>query len=327
MKSLALPFEEIVSYHALRAAWQRYRPGKRMRPAVAAFEIHADRSLLYLSREMLAGSYRHNPYRLMRITDPKPRLIAVAPVRDRIVHTAIYRALAPFFNRSFIKDSYACLEGRGSHRAVLRFLTFLRSHAYLVHLDIHRYYPSVDHKTLLSLLTPKIRDRRIVALLEKILDSGWRLYRQQAVREFFQLGPLTGNLEPHGLPIGNLTSQWWGNLYLDRLDHFIKRDLKVEGYLRYMDDLVLFADDQRSLRLWRAEIGDWLALNRSLALNPKKGHIRPARHAQPYLGHAVSRSGYDLGPKAVRRFRKRRGNFPFKKRARILAAWRGLMTW
>lgn len=212
--------------------------------------------------------------------------------------------------------------------AVLRFLTFQRQHDYLVHLDIHRYYPSVDHGILLSLLAPKIRDRRIVALLEKILDSGWRLYRRQAVRDFFQLEPLTGERRPHGLPIGNLTSQWWGNLYLDGMDHFIKRELKAEGYLRYMDDLVLFADDRATLRSWRSEVTDWLAQNRALALNPKKGHIRPTRHAQPYLGHVVSPAGYDLGPKAIKRFRKRRehGVSP-KRRERIRASWKGLMTW
>ncbi len=134
---------------------------------------------------------------------------------------------------------------------------------------------------------------------------------------------------PRGLPIGNLTSQWWGNLYLDGLDQFAKRELKVRGYLRYMDDLVFFAGEPATLRRWRGEVRDWLWENRRLQLNVRKGHVRSAELPQSYLGYRVTRQGYDLGPKAVRRFRRRLSGLAagdLRRMRRALASWRGAMS-
>ena len=326
MKSFAVPFEAIATPEALLGAWRRYRAGKRRRPAVARFEFDAERRILDLSESLLTGAYRPGPYHLLEIRDPKPRLIAVASVGDRVVHRSIYDVLAPRFNRSFITDSYACLSGRGSHRAVLRFRELLRRHRYLVHLDIRRYFPSVDHEILLGLLAPRLRDRRITALLETILASGDRLYRRPRVVAFYGRGE---DERPRGLPIGNLTSQWWGNLYLDGLDHFAKRELGVRGWTRYMDDVVAFANDRATLRRWRREIETWLWDERRLRLNAHKGHIRPADLPQTYLGYRISRQGHDLGPKAVRRFRRQvaiRAKGDPESFRRGLAAWRGTMA-
>lgn len=170
-------------------------------------------------------------------------------------------------------------------------------------------------------------DRRVTALLETILVSGDRLYRRPAMRTFYP--PIEGgDHRPRGLPIGNLTSQWWGNLYLDGLDHFVKRELKVEGYLRYMDDLVLFADEPARLRRWRRDVEEWLWEHRRLRLNRRKAHVRSADQAHGYLGYRVTRSGFDLGPKAVRRFRRQlpgllRGDL--EPLHRTLASWNGAM--
>jgi len=245
------------------------------------------------------------------------------------VHTAVYRALGPRFNPSLIAGTFACLDGRGSHRAILFYLRHLRAHPYAVHLDIRTYYPSVDHGILRELLAPRIRDPRVVALLDRLLASNWRLYRQGDVRSFFGLGPLSRCVRPHGLPIGNLTSQWWGNLYLDGLDHFIKRKLKVTGYLRYMDDLVCFGESRAYLKRCKAEIQAWVQDHRRLRLNERKAHILPAGVVRNWLGYRVTRAGVDLGPKAVKRFR---ANLPrimsagLPKLKRALAAWRGMMT-
>ncbi len=325
MKSTALPLEKIAAPQALLAAWRCYRSGKRRRPAVARFEFDAERRLLALSDALLGGGYRPGPYRLLEIRDPKPRLIAVASVGDRVVHRSIHDALAPFFDRSFIADSYACLPQRGSHRAVLRFLELQRRFHYVVHLDIRRYFPSVDHEILLALLAPRLRDRRIAAVLETILASGARLYRRPQVEAFY--GVSRGR--SRGLPIGNLTSQWWGNLYLDGLDHFIKRELKVEGYTRYMDDLVCFGQQRVVLARWRREIAAWLRDHRRLALNERKGHIRSTELPQTYLGYRVTRRGYDLGPRAVRRFRRQVRRLAFDdpiRLGRVLVSWKGAMA-
>jgi len=330
MKTFATTLEAIGSWPALRAAWRTYRSGKRRRPAVAAFELDGDRHLLGLSRRILTGRYRHGAYKLMVVRDPKPRLIAVAPVRDRIVHTAVHQALAPQFDAALIDDVYACRQGRGSHRAVLRYVSFQRRFRWLMHLDIQGYYPRVDHQILFGLLAPRLRDRRVADLLAEILASGWRLYRRPRSRRFFELPQLTSEARPQGLPIGNLTSQWWGNLYLNGLDHFIKRDLKIQGYLRYMDDFVCFGDDAAAMRRQRAAIRDWLLSERRLRLHPRKGHLRPARLAQTFLGWRVSRQGWDLGPKAVRRFRDSLPALALgdpERLRRVLTSWRGLMQW
>jgi hypothetical protein len=329
MKTFCVPLEAIASPERLLAAWRHYRAGKRRRPAVAGFELDAERRLLNLSETLLAGAYRHGRYRTLQIRDPKPRLIAVASVGDRVVHRAVHDALAPSFNRRFIADSYACLPGRGSHRAVLRFLEWQRRFAYVMHLDVSRYFPCVDHALLLPLLAERLRDRRVIALLEAILASGRELYLRPEVAAFYGLDREDQRRFPRGLPIGNLTSQWWGNLYLDGFDHFVKRSLKVEGYLRYMDDLVFFAHDRRSLRCCRTEAEGWLREHRRLSLNLRKGHIRPTELTQSYLGHRISRRGIDLGPKAVRRFRRRLPALaagPRRPFQQALVSWRGAMT-
>jgi hypothetical protein len=166
-------------------------------------------------------------------------------------------------------------------------------------------------------------------LLTIILASGHELYLRPAVASFYGLAREEQLLRPCGLPIGNLTSQLWGNLYLDGFDHFAKRELKAEGYLRYMGDLVFFAHGRPTLRAWRRAAEAWLREQRRLALNLRKGHIRPAELPQSYLGHRVTRQGFDLGIKAVRRFRKRLPDLALGDRDRLrqsLISWRGAMT-
>ncbi len=326
MKSVRVSLEAIGGPEPLLAAWRRYRSGKRRRPAVARFEFDAERRLLNLSSSLVGGSYRPGPYRLLEIRDPKPRLIAVARVGDRVVHRSIHDTLAPFFDRSFIADSYACLPGKGSHRAVLRFLELARRYRYVMHLDIRRYFASVDHGILLALLAPRLRDARVTALLETILASGAELYRRPEVEALYGRGAVG---RPRGLPIGNLTSQWWGNLYLDGLDHFVKRELKVAGLTRYMDDLVCFGNERAELGRSRRQIAAWLWDHRLLALNERKGHIRSTELPQTYLGYRVTRRGYDLGPKAVRRFRRQLHRLQLvdpEHLRRVLASWKGAMT-
>ena len=320
VKSFGLPLEDIAAPDSLLHAWHRYRSGKRRRPSVAAFEIAAESRILDLSDDLLAGRYLPGPYDLLRIFDPKARLIAVAPVRDRVLHRALYDTLAPGFQRSYIEDSYACLKGRGSHRAILRFLQLMRRHRYLLHLDLANYFPSIDHGILLDLLRRKLRDRRLVRVLETILRSGAIIYRRPEVMAFY--GEPDPEV-PRGLPIGNLTSQWWANLYLNAFDHFAKRQLRAP-YLRYMDDLVFFADQPAQLRTWRDEVRSWLWEHRRLRLNPRKGHIRPTRLPHTYLGYRISPAGFDLGPKAQRRFKKRQAKLAEldpEVRQATLAAW------
>lgn len=326
MRSCSVRLEQVASGEALLSAWRLYRVGKRRRPEVAAFDVDAVRHIVRLARELAAGEYRHRQYGILQVRDPKPRLIAVAAVRDRIVHTAVHTALAPFFDKSFISDSYACLPDRGSHRAVLRFGELLRRHEHLVHLDVKACFPSIDHDVLRSLVQARIRHPPLGALLDDILRSGAAFYSQSEVASFYGIEP---GGPARGLPIGNLTSQWWGNVYLDGLDHFVKRTLKPGGYLRHMDDFALFDASAARLRRCRGEIAGWLREQRHLELSPKRGHVRPCRLPQTWLGHRVSRGGVDIGTRAVRRYRERLSRAPDmdpETLERSLASWRGIFS-
>jgi retron-type reverse transcriptase len=300
MKTYPVRLEEIASWESLRDAWRSYRSGKRRRPDVAEFEINADRRLLALSRSLLDGRYRHGSYQLKHIVDPKPRLIAVANVRDRVVHAALYGALGPLYESRYIMDTFACLKGRGTHRAILRFQGLQRRYPYFVPLDIRQYFPSIAHEILDNLVVRHLREERIHELIRNLLATGRRLYQRADVRAFYRI---SDSAVPRGLPIGNLTSQWWGNLYLDGLDHFVKRNLKVPGYLRYLDDFVLFGDRRRDLRRWSDDIQCWLKSNRALTLKSSQCSVLETRWPYEFLGYVISPSSIRPGAASLKRFK------------------------
>ncbi len=300
VKSL-VGWHEVIEPLNVWRAWRDYARGKRRRPAVARFALTAESQVAQLARELAHGTWRPGPYRQLRITDPKRRLIAAAPVRDRVVHHALHRVMAPKWNRSFIDHSYACLPGRGSHRAILRFGEGLRRHRYVLALDVRRYFYSVDRDVLCDLLWRRLREPGLRRLVAQLLDSGAGLYEDPEVAAF--LGWDEPGRAGRGVPIGNLTSQWWGNVYLDGLDHHVQRTLRVPRYQRYMDDLTLMGDDREALFDARDAVADWLAVHRGLDLRDPWVPPRPTGGAHAYLGYVVSRAGVGPG----RRMRQRAG--------------------
>lgn len=271
------------------ALWRAYlaaRKGKRRQPVMARFDLEADRHVLDLARQLEAGRYRTAPFRLKIIHEPKARLIAAAALVDRVVHHALLTEIGPTFERGFIDHSYACCAGRGAHRAVIRHLGWTRRHRYRLSLDVARYFPSVEHARLRALLARRIRDERTLALIDEIIAAGGAVYQSAKARKL--LGEVS---EGRGLAIGTWFSQWSGALYLNGLDHFIKRELKIGAYLRYGDDLALFADDRDALVAAREAIGAWLAAERGLALNAKRGQVDPTTRPCTFLGYRISRAG------------------------------------
>lgn len=295
-------YQRLASLDALWRGWLACRRGKRRSPAVAAFEIDCDRHLLALQRELAERLYRPSPWRLHGIRDPKTRLIAAPAVRDRVLHHAVLREIGPVFERRFIEQSFAAGRGRGPQRAMLYFLACQRRHSWRLHLDISAYFPSISHRRLLELLAERLRDDDTLGLLHTITASGDQVYRSRLAAQ------LLGERRPpagQGLPLGSWFSQWCGNFFLDGADHFIKRDLKIPGYLRYMDDLVLFADDRTRLLEARTAVADWLREQRALRLNPKRLAVEPTRTPATFVGYRISQAGISPGRKLRRNLRRR----------------------
>lgn len=229
-------FGRIVSPENLFAAWEEFRKGKRSRPDVMRFEEQLEPNIFQLQRELAAGAYRHGSYSAFRICDPKQRQIHKAAVRDRVVHHAVFAVLNPVFEPAFIAHSFSCRVGKGTHRAVDALERMLwqasRNHTrpcFALKCDVHQFFASVDHGILLDILGRKIRDERAMMLLREIVGS-------------FQ------GASGKGIPIGNLTSQLFANVYLNELDRFMKHTLRIRSYVRYTDDFVVVSEDEAALR-------------------------------------------------------------------------------
>lgn len=322
-------FEEVAAIANLWRGWLDFRRGKRQRPSVRRFEVDAVREVPRLQRELQAGSYRPSAFRLRGITEPKRRLIAAAPVRDRVVHHAVHRILAPKLDPGLIDTTFACLPGRGSHRAVLAFLGALRRYRYVLALDIRHYFLSVDRDILLTLMARRLKGWRLLELLRIIADSGHDLYHRPGVADFLGLAP--GFPPPGcGLPIGNLTSQWWGNLYLSGLDHFAKRNLKIPHYQRYMDDCTLFSNSRAQLEEARSKLAAWLAEHRHLRLKKPNAAVRDTGGSFLYLGYRLHRAGVRPSQAALRKMSVRLSALmregDDEKIARSIASYRGMVV-
>lgn len=320
-------FERISDPVALWRAFVACRRTKRRAPRMAAFDRVAELEVLGLSERLRGGIYRPGAYRLQVIHDPKTRLIAAPTIHDRIVHRAVLDDMGPVYERGFIESSFAWGTGRGPHRAVLFGLSLMRKHRFRLSLDIRRYFLSMHRPTLLELFARRLRDERTVRLLSDLMETGGRVYRTPLAREVLGLdaNPLPTDA---GLPIGAYLSQWSGALYLDGLDHFVKRVLKIPGYARYQDDFVLFSDDVKALEKARKAISEWLARERRLELNPKRWAVHPTAEAWIFLGYRLSRGGIDASPKLRRRLKQRlraRSAEGSEALARSLASYRGLL--
>ncbi len=290
--------------HLDRAADDTVR-GKRRRPDVAWFLFRREDELARLGAELASGGYRPGEIELVVIRDPKRRLIARIPIADRVMQTALVDLLEPIFCRSLLPDAFACRAGFGTHRAVLRLLELLRRHRFALHLDVKTYFPSIDLSILRRLLGEHIIDRRFLAVVDRILESGARIYRRPEVRA---LAGLAADWPPpgRGLPIGAYTSQIFAaHIYLNAFDHFVKRRLKVPGYVRYVDDTFYFGDRRADLRQWRRETARWLWEERGLRLKHPAARVLSCRGHLDALGYRIRREGLEALPRALRRYRRR----------------------
>jgi RNA-directed DNA polymerase len=295
-------FDGIAEFGALHAAAKRAILGKRRKPSASAFYANLEGELLRLERQLRDGSYRPGRYVTIEVRDPKRRLVSAAPFRDRVVHHALCAVIQPIFETGFIDHSFANRKGKGTHRAIAVYEGYRNRHAHVLRCDVFRYFPAIDHAILKAEFRQRIACKRTLALMDLIVD---RSNAQEPVELHYPGDDLFAPyLRRRGLPIGNLTSQFFANLYLDRFDHFVTEVLGAP-YVRYVDDFALFDDHPAVLSEWRSRIGHFLE-GRRLRLHPDKTRIVPTSEPANFLGFMLHPDGCRLLPEGnVRRFRNR----------------------
>lgn len=266
-------FENIISVENLLAAWQEFVRGKRNKKDVQEFQYRLMDNILELHEVLKKGEYRHGGYYAFKISDPKPRDIHKATVADRLIHHALYRRLYPYFDRTWISDSYSCRNDKGTHRAMERFKSFAykvsRNHTrtgWVLKCDIKKFFASIDQEILVETVSRYVKDHRTLSLVRGIVES------------FSSTGP------GKGLPLGNLTSQMLVNVYMNRFDQFVKHRLKARRYIRYADDFVILSEDRSELEALVPIIRNFLMVELKLTIHPNKLFIKTLASGVDFLG-------------------------------------------
>lgn len=295
-------YPQIIEFENLFLAHRKAQKGKRFKENVLEFNANLEQELFKLQKELTIKTYQPGKYRTFYVEDAKRRLISAAPYRDRVVHHALCNLICPIFEKTFISDSYANRVGFGSHKALAKFTQFARSSVYVLQCDISKYFASVDHQILKSLLHSKLKCSDTLWLLEEIIDGS---NDQKSPLDYFPDDNLLTPLQRRkGIPIGNLTSQFFANVYLNGVDHFIKEKLKIKKYVRYVDDFALFSDEQEFLAVARKEIEQYL-VNLRLKIHPIKSQLFKTNHGANFLGFRIFPDKIRVRNENLRRTRKR----------------------
>ena len=267
-------FDEIISVENLLEAWKEFIKGKKQKKDVQIFQMRFMNNILSLHGDLLNHTYKHGGYQAFKINDPKPRDIHKAKVRDRLLHHAIYRKSYSFFDRTFIADSYSCRLNKGTHKSVNRFRKFAHivsknntRTCWILKCDIRKFFANIDHDVLLEILAQYVPAKNTLWLLQEVIGS-FNAERKTNV----------------GLPLGNLTSQLFVNIYMNEFDQYIKHKLKVKHYIRYADDFVIFSGDKEYLKNIISEIADFLGEELKLELHPNKIFIKTLNSGVDFLG-------------------------------------------
>lgn len=273
-------FNKIISLDNLFNSWDEFKIDKRNKPDVLKFEWQLERNIFDLHDALRNKCYHHSPYSTFYIQDPKQRRISKARVCDRILHHAIFTILNPLFEPTFISHSFSCRVNKGTHKGVQALAKFLRKESrnntrecYALKCDVQKFFNSVNHKILIEILCKKIKDKNTIWLLEEIISS----YSSEKSDIFNQ----------RGIPIGNLTSQMFANVYMNELDLFVKQKLKVKNYVRYTDDFIIVSSDKDYLKTMVKKIDDFLKKELNLNLHPNKIYIRKYFQGIDFLGYII----------------------------------------
>jgi len=268
-------WQELCSYENLELAFKKARKHKTLKPYVIEFEKNLKDNLHMLRTELLLHCYRPKPLETFIIRDPKTRKISKSDFRDRIIHHALCNIIEPIFEKTFIYDSYANRKGKGTLKALQRFDQFKRKisknntrSCYALKADVRKYFDNMHHETLIETIQKNIKDRRILRLIRIILSN----------HKTKKAGC--------GMPLGNLTSQFFANVYLSELDHFVKRKLRISHYIRYVDDFVILDNNKGILLKYKEKINEFLNIIK-LELHPDKSKIRLLNKGITFLGFRI----------------------------------------
>lgn len=230
---------------------------------------------------LVNGHYRHERYQQFNIHDPKSRVIHKAEVKDRIIHHAVFRIIYSVFDKGFIHDSYSCRINKGTHKAVNRLENFTRNVSrqytapcFVLKCDISKFFYSIDHEILKQLISRRIKDEKATKLIFEIINSYYHLDNQTKRRK--------------GVPLGNLTSQLFANIYMNEFDQFIKHELKIKRYIRYTDDFVIVHYDREYLKALIPQISKFIYNNLRLSLHLRKIIIKKFSQGVDFLGYIIS---------------------------------------
>jgi retron-type reverse transcriptase len=256
-------------------AWKEFKKGKKNKKGVGEFELHLEENIFQLREELVSGKYCHDEYEDFYISDPKRRHIHKASVRDRVVHQAIFQILSPIFDKYFIYDSYSSRKSHGTHLGVERTYRACRKVSknwkvkiYVLKCDVRKFFDSIDHAVLRNLILKKISCEKTMWLVDELFKS----FEKEKGK---------------GLPLGNVTSQLFSNIYLNELDQFAKHKLKLKYYFRYCDDFVIIDENRDFLFEIMDKIRSFLRDDLLLDLHPKKVEIRPLRQGIDFLGYVI----------------------------------------
>lgn len=271
-KRIGFLWEELTGWQNLYSAYRKACKHKKSKPETAEWMFNCERQLLELQSELREKRYKPQAYRYFMIKEPKERLISVAAFRDRVVHHALVNVIEEHFENTFIHDSYATRKDKGLHLAVKAAQKYAGSCQWYLKLDVSKYFASIDHDILLGLIQRKIKDPHLIELCATILDN-----------QNLSMGCSEGT----GLPVGNLTSQFFANIYLNQLDHFIKQGLNYKCYVRYMDDFILFADAPQRMKDDLPAIQSFLSAKLHLEVKEKSIQLNRVSQGVPFLGYRV----------------------------------------
>lgn len=268
-------FAEIIGLDNLFLVWKEFKRGKKNKREIQEFEFNLEDNLFQLHEELRTQTYRHSNYTSFYVRDPKLRHIHKASVRDRVLHHAVFRILYPIFDKVFIYDSYSCRLGKGAHRAVARLEKFAgglsnnyRRNIFALKCDIRRFFDSVDQKILFGLIQKRVKSNGALWLIGEIIRS----FQKERNK---------------GLPLGNVTSQLFANIYLNEFDQFVKHKLKIKHYFRYTDDFIILSQSENYLKHILPAVKLFLKDKLKLELHPNKVFIRKLRQGIDFLGYVV----------------------------------------